>query len=178
MKNSIKVLLYIFFVVIIFIFVQERFDIFDISFKGEDQKKEEGEEEEKKDENIVEIYNEEGNTILVRVDIADDNEERRLGLSGRRNLGDYEGMLFIMNKEELSSFWMKDMLISLDMIFIDSKGFIVDIKEGLKPCEKTSCPNIYPSSPFKYVLEVNSGFSRLNRVVVGNSIVFNISSEK
>jgi len=88
-------------------------------------------------------------------------------------------MLFVMEKEEISPFWMKDMLISLDMLFIDSEGFIVDIKEGLKPCESIyKCPNIYSGAPFKYVLEVNSGFVRINRVVVGNSMIFNISSEE
>ena len=175
MNASLKVLLYIFFVVVIFYFVQERFFLFDISFSGE-EKQGKTEKEGIKQESIVEIYNEEGDSMIVEVELAQTDEEKRMGLSGRRNLGDYEGMLFVMDEVSASAFWMKDMLIPLDIIFIDSKFFIVDIKENIQPCGREYCPSIYSQSPYLYVLEVNAGFAKSNRVVVGNSLVFNILS--
>ena len=97
MSNSLKVVLYIFFVAVIFFFVQDRYGIFDISFKGSQEKKEEqGEVEEVSGDSSVEISNEEGNTIVVKVDVSDTDEKRALGLSGRKNLGDYEGMLWVL----------------------------------------------------------------------------------
>ena len=175
MNASLKVLLYILFVVVIFYFVQERFNLFDISFTDE-QKQEETKKESIEQESTVEIYNEDGDSMVVKVELAQTNEERRMGLSGRRNLGDYEGMLFVMDEIGTSAFWMKDMLIPLDIIFIDSKFFIVDIKENVQPCGSGYCPSIYSQSPYLYVLEVNAGFAKSNRVVVGNSLVFNILS--
>ncbi|MDX9739000.1 MAG: DUF192 domain-containing protein [Candidatus Dojkabacteria bacterium] len=177
MNGSIKLLLYILFVAVIFLFVQDRFNIFDIDFRDSGGNEEDvGEEKTEGERESVELYNEDGKTILVTVEVADTELLRMTGLSGRRNLGDYEGMLFIMDSEAISGFWMKDMYIGLDIIYIDSKGFIVDIKENLKPCEVNYCPTVYSNEPFKYVLEVNEGFSESNRVRVGNSVIFNISS--
>jgi len=179
MSTPIKLLIYIFFVVAIFIFVQQRFSLFDIQFDSDVTKKVNQSIQEEDTEggiNTVEVYNQDGNSVIVSVEVADTDITRRIGLSGRKSLGDYSGMLFVMEKEEISGFWMKDMYISLDMIFIDGNGFIVDIKKNLMPCTTSYCPNIYSNVAFKYVLEVNSGFSESNRVGVGNSVVFNISS--
>lgn len=174
-----KILLYIFFVIVIFYFVQTKFNIFDISFDGSSPKKEQIEQnvDSKKEENstnTVEITNMDENSIVVSVDVADDDAERAQGLSGVSLLGDYEGMLFVMPNEAYHGFWMKDMLIPLDFLFIDQKGFIVDIKEDVSPCGVTVCDAFTASSPFKYVIEVNSGFIKKNRVGIGNSVLFNI----
>jgi len=175
MNASLKVILYIFFVAVIFYFVQDNLGIFDISFKQKEEQ-ENVQNEEVNKESTVEIYNEDGDSMIVKVDLAQTDDQRRMGLSGRKSLGDYEGMLFVMDEVGTYAFWMKDMLIPLDIIFIDSKFFIVDIKEDEQPCGSGYCPSIYSDVPFLYVLEVNAGFAKANRVVVGNSMVFNISS--
>jgi uncharacterized membrane protein (UPF0127 family) len=71
---------------------------------------------------------------------------------------------------------MKDMYFNLDIIFIDSDGFIVDIRENIEPCEADFCPNIYSSASFKYVIEVKGGFANMNGIIVGNSIIINRSN--
>lgn len=171
-----KILLYIFFVIVIFYFVQDRFDIFDISFEKDEEKKQDVADEKKVVEDTVEIYNMDNDSLIVRVDVADDNIERAQGLSGRSVLGDYDGMLFIMSTEGYHGFWMKDMLISLDFLFLDSKGFIVGIKENVPPCSSNVCNSFSSSVPFKYVIELNAGFIQKNGIDIGNSVVFNISS--
>ncbi len=176
MSNSLKILLYLFFLFVIFYFVQDRFNIFDIKFVDEKGSTEEVLEKEE-EESTVEIYNQDGKSLIVRVEIADDNQERLQGLSGRRTLGDYEGMLFIMDTTGGSSFWMKDMYIPLDILFIDENGFIIDIHEDMQPCEPGYCPNITSSDVYKYALEVNAGFCKENRVGDGNTVLFNISSD-
>jgi len=175
MNSSLKILLYIVFVAAIFYFVQERFNFFEISFRDE-RNQEDTRNEGIVEESKVEIYNEDGEPIVVKVELAQTDDQKRVGLSGRRSLGDYEGMLFVMDEVGIHAFWMKDMLIPLDIIFIDSKHFIVDIKENVQPCGSGYCPNIYSESPFLYVLEVNAGFTKSNKIVVGNSMVFNILS--
>jgi uncharacterized membrane protein (UPF0127 family) len=179
MNTHLKVLLYIGLVVGIFYFVQTKYSLFDISFQSSSVFKEEETEKDEDtglDSSSVEIINTDGKSIFIQVELADQPESRSSGLSGRSQLGDYQGMIFIFEKENSYSFWMQGMLIPLDIIFIDTKGVIVDIKSNQVPCTEDYCPSIASSKPFKYALEVNSGFSRSNRIDIGNEVVFNISS--
>jgi uncharacterized membrane protein (UPF0127 family) len=108
--------------------------------------------------------------IEIKVEIADTFEERQRGLMFRDKLENNSGMLFVFEKEQYVTFWMKNMRIPLDMIFISENGTINEIKEDLKPCEKEPCL-LYPSNfPVKYVLEVNSGFCRQNNIKVGDKV--------
>ncbi len=109
-------------------------------------------------------------TILIDVEIADDLQEQITGLMFRQNLGYYEGMLFVYDTEKKRSFWMKNTLISLDMLFVDANNRIIDIKENIQPCVIEICPNYTSKSPAKYVLEVNAGFTLMNNIKVGNLI--------
>ncbi len=178
MNVHLKILLYIGLVVGIFYFVQNKYSLFDISFNNfKDIKLVEQVKEEREDGNTLEIINNDKRSIIVQVEIANNPDLRSSGLAGRSQLGDYQGMIFIFDKEDRYSFWMYDMLIPLDIIYIDSRGVIVDILKNQLPCSDQDCPSIVSPKPFKYVLEVNSGFSRVNRVDIGNEVIFNISSE-
>jgi uncharacterized membrane protein (UPF0127 family) len=66
---------------------------------------------------------------------------------------------------------MKDMLIPLDILFIDSQGYIVDMALAQQPCVTTSCSAISSSEPFQYVLEVNSGFCEENDIEEGYLVI-------
>ncbi|MBI4168154.1 MAG: DUF192 domain-containing protein [Candidatus Aenigmarchaeota archaeon] len=104
-------------------------------------------------------------TLLVK--IADTEETRTKGLMFVNSLENNEGMLFIFADESERTFWMKNALIPLDMIFVTSNGTVVDVIESAKPCEKDPCatyPSIYPA---KYVVEVNAGFTRQNGIITG-----------
>jgi uncharacterized protein len=91
------------------------------------------------------------------VDLADTDEERRQGLSGRESLSETDAMLFVFDADGRYSFWMKDMLIPIDMIWLDSGKRIVHIERNV-PAE--SYPQTYgPSSPTRYVLEVQAGMA-------------------
>jgi len=180
MSSQLKLLLYIIFIAGIFYFIQNKFDLFDISFvddikigeifKQSDEPKA-TEEEGLRD---MEISIGDGKVINLRVEIADTPEERALGLSHRKYLGDYEGMYFVFEQNTNISFWMKDMLLPLDIIFVDESGFIVDIKEGQQPCV-SSCPSIFSNTAYRYVLEVNSGFCSTNGVKIGNGVLVNLN---
>ena len=179
MSNQLKLFLYIVFVTAIFLFVQTKFHIFDINLKDEQQQSAEnatGNETLPQPSNYVEIITGAGDSVKVNVELADTDYERRVGLSFRKYLGDYEGMLFAFDTEVNTPFWMKDMQIPLDMIFFDSLGFIVDMKKSLAPCTEDYCPSIYSAKSYKYVLEVNSGFIEKNSIPEGGSLVLHLES--
>lgn len=80
-------------------------------------------------------------------------------------------MLFVFEKEEVQSFWMKNMKFPLDIIWIDKDKRIVDIKINVLPCNG-SCAGLMPQAKAQYVLEVNAGFTEKNRVKVGDRVDF------
>lgn len=115
----------------------------------------------------------ENSIILVEVEIADELQEQIKGLMFRQDLDWDDGMLFVYESEKKRSFWMKNTLIPLDMLFIDADFRIIDIKEDVQPCKTESCPT-YPSMfPAKYVLEVNAGFVMTNNIKIGDSVMWN-----
>jgi hypothetical protein len=99
--------------------------------------------------------------VVLDVEIADDNEKRELGLMYREELPEDRGMLFIFEQERKYQFWMMNMRINIDMIWIDAKGKVVHIVDDAKPCidaaHSSQC-TFNPDEPAKYVLEVYSGF--------------------
>jgi uncharacterized protein len=108
----------------------------------------------------------------VFVEVADDQDETMRGLMFRKHLPWNAGMLFVFYDEEPRTFWMKNTLIPLDMIFVDSNLKIVDIKENVPPCAQgDECP-LYPSRErAQYVLEVNAGFVQENSIKIGDRFV-------
>ncbi len=103
----------------------------------------------------------------LTTEIADTAEERRIGLMNRTEL-ETDGMLFVFEQEAKASFWMKDTLIPLDILFIGKDGIITDIYENAQPrnTEKT-----YPSSKsVLYALEIEGGRNKLLRLKPGDKL--------
>ena len=79
-------------------------------------------------------------------------------------------MLFVFGGPGKYSFWMKNTLISLDIIWMDGDGKIVDIKEGAMPCGKNYCESYTPKAPAKYVLEINAGMAKETGMKIGDKL--------
>jgi YVTN family beta-propeller protein len=104
------------------------------------------------------------------IEVPDDQEESMRGLMFRQHLTWNAGMLFAFNDEGPRTFWMKNTLIPLDMIFVDSDSKIVDIIENVPPCEQDECPTYPSKEPAQYVLEVNAGFVQHRGVKIGDHL--------
>jgi YVTN family beta-propeller protein len=116
--------------------------------------------------------NNNNSSVIARVfvEVPDDQEEFARGLMFRSHLPWNAGMLFAFYEEEPRRFWMKNTLIPLDMIFVDSSSKIIDIKENVPPCKQEECPT-YPSrEPAQYVLEVNAGFVQEKGIRIGDEL--------
>jgi len=109
-------------------------------------------------------YNED---ILNSVEIARSLDEIERGLMFRSELCDKCGMLFVFPVARQQSFWMKNTKISLDIIFIDENGIILNIAKNTTPF---STESILSQGSAKYVLEVNAGFSEKNNLKNGYQI--------
>ena len=107
------------------------------------------------------------------VEVADTSAERREGLMGRESLADDYGMMFVFPDERTRSFWMKDTLIYLDIIFISADKKIVDIKEDFEPCyDGDNCTDYRSRREAKYALEVNAGTVLGKAIQIGDEVEF------
>ena len=94
---------------------------------------------------------------FIKAEIAQTQEERNQGLMYRKKLPDGEGMLFVFERDQVLSFWMKNTLLPLSIAFIASDGRIIDIKD-MYPHDENS---VFSSRSVRYALEVPQGwFSR------------------
>ena len=111
------------------------------------------------------------------VEIANDPVEQKQGLMNRQKMDKDAGMLFIFPKIAARPFWMKDTLISLDMIWMDRQRKIIHIEPDVKPCEADPCATYEPfSSEALYVLETNAGYSFKNGLKKGDQAEFMIKN--
>ncbi len=108
-------------------------------------------------------------TLKAKIDleIADNDYERQLGLMNRKEMKENEGMLFIFPRQDYQSFWMRNTLISLDMIFVNDQKKIVTIHKNTKILADQSYPS---SQPALYVVEVIAGFTDRHNIQVGDKI--------
>lgn len=111
-------------------------------------------------------------THCFNVELALTKEERDRGLMFREKLGQNEGMLFVFDGEALYSFWMKNTLIPLDIIWLDKEKEVVFINKNSQPCQIDYCPLISPKEPAQYVLELNAGIADKIGLDVGAKATF------
>jgi uncharacterized membrane protein (UPF0127 family) len=105
----------------------------------------------------------------VAVEIADTPASREYGLMFRKQLDERAGMIFVFKEQQHLQFWMKNTIISLDMIFADSHGKIVGIVRKAEPFSEAT-DSVDGDS--QYVLEVNGGFCDRHGVKSGDTLRF------
>ncbi len=108
----------------------------------------------------------------ISLELALTQEEIGQGLMFRPSLPDDRGMLFLFEVERVPSFWMKNTMIPLDLIFLGGDGTVVEIIDNAQPCVAEPCPHYIPSSPSRAVLEVAAGVADRHGLLAGDPIVF------
>ena len=109
-------------------------------------------------EGTLSLYRGQSDSLLARLDIeiAESEYETQTGLMYRKSMEDRQGMLFIFPTEERHSFYMKNTLISLDILFIRGDGSVANIARNAHPLDEAGIPS---AGPVRYVLEINAGLS-------------------
>lgn len=108
------------------------------------------------------------------VEIADTFSTRRIGLMHRTQMDVDRGMLFVFEDESMQSFWMKNTLIPLDMVFINDNEKIVHIARNVQPCTGDPCPSYPSEKPARYVLELNGGVADASGIQEGDTVYLDI----
>ena len=99
---------------------------------------------------------------------------RTRGLSGRRFLGELDGMLFVFERPSQETFWTKDMLIPIDIIWIRSRTVVGTAENLAPPPDGTpdAALSLYPSPvPVNQALEVQAGFVKRHNIQPGDPVI-------
>jgi len=107
-------------------------------------------------------------SVAVDLTVADEHDERVLGLSGVSSLGDSQGELFIFDNDAKHGMWMKDMLIPIDIIWIDKQLQVIHILENVQP---STYPEVFaPPADARFVVEMNAHFVSSLKLKVGDRL--------
>jgi len=108
---------------------------------------------------------------LIDIEVAATDQERQQGMMHRRFMSEGTGMLFLSDRDEPQSFWMKNTYVALDIIYIKSDKTIVSMQKNAQPLSETSLPS---SEDAQYVLEVPGGYCDTQGIGIGDKVDFTI----
>lgn len=106
------------------------------------------------------------NKQILKTEIACSEKEKEYGLMNRNSLPNNQGMLFIFDKTQTLSFWMKNTLIDLSIAYVDKDWKIIDIRE-MKANDLTP---IISKKPAIFALEANPYWFSKNNIKIGDTI--------
>ncbi len=109
---------------------------------------------------------------IIHLEVANTKQQQAIGLMFRRSMPKDRGMLFNFNSPQPAQFWMKNTLISLDMLFL-SKGVIKNIQVDVPSCSGDPCPSYGPPSNIliDQVIELNAGQVATLGLKVGDKLL-------
>lgn len=102
--------------------------------------------------------------------VADDPDERQIGLSEKKSLPQNQGMIFLMDKADYYSFWMKNMDFPIDIIFISGDRIVTIYSDQQPAKDNENPPTITSKEPADKVLEINAGLAKKHNLKEGDSI--------
>ncbi len=112
----------------------------------------------------------------MHFDVVTTTIAQEVGLSGRKSIPNDYGMLFVFKVASRYGFWMKDMLVPIDIIWLSDNGTVLGVKNSVSP---STYPNVfYPPRKLKYVLETRAGEARARGWSAGSQIQLPLSYGK
>ncbi|MCC5619131.1 DUF192 domain-containing protein [Nostoc sp. CHAB 5836] len=109
------------------------------------------------------------NGTTIQLEVAQTPQQQAMGLMYRSALPDDRGMLFEFPSAQPVSFWMKNVPVPLDMVFLH-KGVVKYIQAAAPPCASEPCPTYGPNTPIDQVIELRSGRSAELNLKVGDLV--------
>lgn len=109
--------------------------------------------------------------VKMSVEVAKKDFELSKGLSGRKSLAENSGMLFEIGERRFVTFWMKDMLFPIDIIWIDRELIVGITKNCPIPKDKNNFLTFKSPQPVTSVLEVNAGFTNIKNISIGDKFI-------
>lgn len=108
---------------------------------------------------------------VYKLEVADTDQEKQIGLSGRDSLGENQGMVFVFDNPGLYSFWMKEMKFPIDIIYLNGNRVVTVIENAAAPSsENEELPIYQPEEKANRVLELKAGTAKAHGIQKGSEI--------
>jgi uncharacterized membrane protein (UPF0127 family) len=108
----------------------------------------------------------------LQVEVMVKPEDRAMGLMFRPSLALDRGMLFLFDRADFHTIWMKNCKFPIDIVWLDENRKVVHVEEAAPPCKADPCPVYAPLRRASYVVELNAGQARREKAAVGASLDF------
>ncbi|AFZ44629.1 protein of unknown function DUF192 [Halothece sp. PCC 7418] len=105
----------------------------------------------------------------IKLEVANTPKQQAIGLMYREEMPKNRGMLFPMDPPRVPRFWMKNVEVTLDMIFVRN-GKVSAIAHQVPPCEEDPCPTYSPDVVIDQVIELQGGRAQELGLEIGDSI--------
>ncbi|MBE9047451.1 DUF192 domain-containing protein [Pleurocapsales cyanobacterium LEGE 10410] len=105
----------------------------------------------------------------IQLEVAQTPKQQSTGLMFRETLADNRGMLFTFESARIARFWMKNVPISLDMVFLNGDR-VIDIAANVPPCKSNPCPVYGPEALVDRVIELRGGRAQELGIQAGDTI--------
>jgi uncharacterized protein len=105
----------------------------------------------------------------IELEVAETSEQQKVGLMYRTSLSNNRGMIFIFKQPIYPRFWMKNVKIPLDMIFLRD-GKIKEIASNVPPCSADPCPSYGPPTLIDWVIELRGQRAAELGIKIGDRI--------
>ena len=109
------------------------------------------------------------NDNLIELEVAKTPEQQQIGLMYRQSLDKNRGMIFVFQELRPLRFWMKNVDISLDMIFLID-GRVRAVLSNVPPCTVDPCPTYGPDSLANQVIELRGGRAKELGIEAGDQL--------
>jgi hypothetical protein len=111
---------------------------------------------------------------MLHVEVMVTDEDRAMGLMFRPSLPSDRGMLFVFDALGFHAIWMKNCRFPIDIVWLDQDRTVVHVADGAPPCKAEPCPTYQPLRRAAYVLELNAGEARREKIRVGSNLSFEL----
>lgn len=120
-----------------------------------------------KKEGVLQFINNDSVIQTIDIEIAETENEQRLGLMNRSQMAKNHGMLFIHNNNNTTGYWMRNTRIPLDIMYVAEDSTIINIVKNAEPYKEIGIPG--PKSPKRFVVEINGGLSDQWNIIEGKT---------
>ena len=111
---------------------------------------------------------------VLQSEVMVKDEDRAMGLMFRPSLPADHGMLFVFDETAFHTIWMKNCKFPIDIVWLDDDRRVVDVAPSVPPCKADPCPVYQPMRRARYVVEMNAGAARREKVARGAALDFTL----
>lgn len=111
---------------------------------------------------------------VFQTELMIDDEDRAMGLMFRPSLPADRALLFVFRELDFHGIWMKNCRFPIDIVWLDENRKVVHVAPRVPPCAKDPCPSYQSMRRSAYVVEMNAGAAKREKIVVGAELGFTL----